>query len=116
MPLQPIRPPVVDSFTTSQDKNTSQRHEYEGTYLILKAELSLVSVFCRIKSLIVDFICLLAGFISLFGRLGNSLRMLRDSNGLPARFGSPDSLEPRFSQYLPVTGKIRSLSSSKERA
>ena len=28
--------------------------------------------------------------------------MLRDINNLPARFGAPDSLEPRFSQYLPV--------------
>jgi hypothetical protein len=28
--------------------------------------------------------------------------MLRDINSLPARFGSPDSLEAGFSQYLPV--------------
>jgi hypothetical protein len=28
--------------------------------------------------------------------------MLCDINNLPALFGSPDSLEPRFSQYLPV--------------
>ena len=38
---------------------------------LLQSELLRVSVFCRFNSLIVDFISLLAGFISLFGHLGN---------------------------------------------
>jgi hypothetical protein len=69
---------------------------------LLQSDVPRVSVFCRFNSPIVDFISLLAGFISLFGHLGNFLRMLRDNNNLPARFGPRDSLEPRFSQYLPV--------------
>jgi hypothetical protein len=36
-----------------------------------QSELSRVSVFCRFNFLIVDFISVLAGFISLFGHLGN---------------------------------------------
>ena len=56
----------------------------------------------RFDSLIVDFVSLFVGFISLFGRVGNCSRASRDINDLRVKDRSLDGPESGFSQYLPV--------------
>ena len=68
------------------------------------------SEFGRFNSLIVDSSSLFVRFISLFGRVGNYIRVFCNINDLPAWDGSPNDPESRFSLYLPVHQGTRSAS------
>jgi hypothetical protein len=58
-------------------------------------------VFGRISSLILDFVSLFVGFISLFGCVGNGTRVFLYINYLRAPTGSPHGPESGFSRYIP---------------
>jgi hypothetical protein len=63
----------------------------------------------QINSQIVDFNSLFAGFISLFGRLGNFLSEIMNISYLPAPAWSLDGLEAASSRYFPVDQRIQRL-------
>ena len=73
-----------------------------------RSDLRGLSVLGRFNSLIVDFVSLLAGFISLFGRVGNCPRRSHNINDLSTQIRLPDGPESGFSQYLSVDQRTRS--------
>ena len=60
------------------------------------------SVFGRFNFLIIDFISLFVGVISLFGRVGIYTRISRNINDLRAQILFINGPDSRFSQYIPV--------------
>jgi hypothetical protein len=65
-------------------------------------------VFGRFNSLIIDFISLFVGFISLFGRVRIYTRISHNINDLRAQIRSISGPYSRFSQYIPVDQGTRS--------
>ena len=66
------------------------------------------SVLGRFNSLIIDFISLLVGFISLFDRVGIYTKIYRNINDLRAQILSINGPDSRFSRYIPVDQGTRS--------